>query len=133
MSVKYNASISVAFHNHDQKKVAVAAGLKDRKSGAKTAPEDVFVWGSVTKVHTGSSVLKLVSDGAFSLDDSIVPLIDPMVKSMKAGAFSSLVDLFGPDVHKVTVRRIIVFSFFSLLLRLILMVCVMCHIGIYLA
>merc|ERR1711865_244914 len=115
MAAKYNCSISVGFHNHPDHNhghaipdaLAVAAGIKDREASLKVTTSDNFVWGSVTKVHTGSSVLKLASEGKFELESSIVPLIDPMIRSMHADNFSCLEDLFGPEVNNVTVRDLL--------------------------
>ena len=73
--------------------------------------DDHFVWGSVTKVVTGTAVLRLADAGKLSLEDAIPPLIDPFIAKMKvsnpAQNFTSLADLFGPDVAKVTVRDLL--------------------------
>jgi len=77
-SKEYNCSISIAFKSEaiSQGAVAAASGVADFASGRPVEPADKFVWGSVTKVLTGASVLKLVSEGKFGLDDKVYSLLD---------------------------------------------------------
>ena len=35
----------------------------------------MFVWGSVTKVVTGASILRLVADGKLALDEAAAPYV----------------------------------------------------------
>ena len=75
----------------------VSGNVERDDSSQKITKDDRWVWGSVTKVMTGSSVLRLIENGAFALNDSIVPLIDPFIaKSMPS--LVSLENLFGPEV-----------------------------------
>lgn len=53
---------------------AVAAGRSDRATGRQARTADKFVWGSVTKLITGASVLRLVDQGVISLSDPVPPL-----------------------------------------------------------
>lgn len=52
-------------------------------SGTPTTVDDKFVWGSVTKVLTGTGILRLVSQGVLKLDDPIPQHIDPFIRQMK--------------------------------------------------
>jgi CubicO group peptidase (beta-lactamase class C family) len=98
-------AIGVISHKHSIS-ASAASGLIDRKAEISAKNDDMFVWGSVTKVLTGMTVLRLVEQGAFSLDASITPLIDPFLAKMKKAdpslKFGSLEDLFGQDVKKVS-------------------------------
>lgn len=109
---KYNCSFSIGVYSpKNQIKASAAGGVRDRSSGASSTADDSYIWGSVTKVLTGTSILRLVEQGKMSLDDSIVGHIDPFIKKMKAKNpgqnFSSLEDLFGPNVGNVTIRNLI--------------------------
>jgi CubicO group peptidase (beta-lactamase class C family) len=94
-------------------RAAVAAGFTDKSRQTPAKPSDPQVWGSVTKTYTGAAIMQAVADGIFKLDDSIVPLIDPLLKKMISRRksppvhFGSLVDLFGPLVHNVTIRHLL--------------------------
>ena len=111
MAEKYKCAVSVALVKDDAAKgfkAAVAGGVIDvapdvtDMSGTPTKTSDDFVWGSVTKVLTGSSILRLVTKGVIKLDDYAAQYIDPFMKAMKeknpAQNFSSMADLFGPEV-----------------------------------
>jgi len=116
MAEKYKCAVSVALVKDDAAKgfkAAVAGGVIDvapdvtDMSGTPTKTSDDFVWGSVTKVLTGSSILRLVTKGAIKLDDYAAQYIDPFMKAMKeknpAQNFSSMADLFGPESAKVKI------------------------------
>jgi len=104
----YNCSIGVAAHFSNGSKVAAIAGYKDYVKKTAATLEDRFIWGSVTKVLTGSSILKAQEQGLLNITDSIVPHIDPILKKMAASdptmKFSSLEEIFGKDVESVTVE-----------------------------
>jgi CubicO group peptidase (beta-lactamase class C family) len=88
-----------------------AAGIIDRSAGTKTDTSDTFIWGSVTKVLTGTGVLRLVDQGTIKLGDTIPQHIDPFIKKMKLKNpklnFTSLQDLFGPNVSQITVEDLL--------------------------
>jgi len=111
LSSKYNCSFSIAFKQGDAE-VAAASGVTDFGSGRPARAGDEYPWGSVTKSLTGASVLRLVSQGAFGLDDPVPPLVDPllarMAKSDPSMPYSSLADLWGAgNVSALTVRRLL--------------------------
>ena len=63
-----------------------------------------FVWGSVTKLLTGSAILRAVERGQLkSLDVRAAPLLDPALKAIGLG---SMKDLFGPISALITVRHL---------------------------
>eukprot|EP00466_Bigelowiella_natans_P014581 jgi/Bigna1/126934/aug1.3_g1642 len=112
-SDKYNCSIALAFRSKSLGSFpGVVSGVSDFESGRKTTIEDAFVWGSVTKTLTGASILSLVDKGSFSLDDKITSYVNPILKKMAAkdpskGYGSTLEELFGREVKKVTIRDLI--------------------------
>ena len=67
--------------------------------------------GSVTKVTTGVGILRLANEGKIKLTDAIPQHIDPFLAKCKQADpslnYTSLSDLFGPDVSKVTVRDLL--------------------------
>ena len=99
-AAKYNITISIAVLAPGMKTPAV--GTAGRISADPTAPaataDDVFVWGSITKISTGTAILALAQAGKLSLNDSIALYVDPMLASMKRKDpslnFSSVVDLW---------------------------------------
>lgn len=121
MAAKYQCAVSVALVKDDGQngfKAKVAGGVIDVApnvtdlTGTPTKTTDKFAWGSVTKVLTGSSILRLVTQGVIKLDDYAAQYIDPFMKAMKAKNpaqnFSSMADLFGPEVsfeHDETKQR----------------------------
>ena len=62
------------------------------------------MFGSVTKMYTAASVLRLVEQGLVSLDDQAMAHIDPILRAQNA---SSMVELFGPSAVNVTVRHLL--------------------------
>jgi len=101
----YNCSMQMAYHDN-KTAYSMASGQSNRKSARNTTVDDRFVWGSVTKVMTGSSVLRLGDLGEINLEGSIVPLIDPFIsKSMPS--LKALEYLFGQEVADVTVRDLL--------------------------
>jgi CubicO group peptidase (beta-lactamase class C family) len=97
--------MSVGYHDNSTS-IQLVSGTVSADSDEKVNKDDRWVWGSVTKVMTGSSVLRLVESGAISLNDSIVPLIDPFItKTMPS--LVSLENLFGPEIKNVTVEDLL--------------------------
>lgn len=101
----YNCTMAFGYHNETDE-YQMVSGDTDRTSGKKIATDTKFVWGSVTKVATGSAVLRLAESGAISLSDPIVPLIDPFIKKSMP-KLVSLENLFGSEVKDVTVRDLL--------------------------
>jgi CubicO group peptidase (beta-lactamase class C family) len=68
------------------------------------------VWGSITKVSTGTAILRLVESGDLDLNTSMASLVDPMLHSMKKADptlnFSSCRDLWGDEVSNVTIYHL---------------------------
>lgn len=118
MAQKYNCSISVAIkgpfplaNGESPLSVVSAAGVIDRSSGAAASTTDKYVWGSITKMVTGAGVLSLVDKNIISLDDTVTQYIDPfiqkMAKSDPSQNFTSMADLWGPEVSKITVMDLL--------------------------
>eukprot|EP00930_Biecheleria_cincta_P038926 TRINITY_DN26771_c0_g1_i1.p1 TRINITY_DN26771_c0_g1~~TRINITY_DN26771_c0_g1_i1.p1 ORF type:complete len:483 (+),score=52.62 TRINITY_DN26771_c0_g1_i1:36-1451(+) len=110
-SAKYNCSVSIAIKTATISESA-AYGTIDFSTGRQANASDAYAWGSVTKMLTGAGILRLASQGKFSLDDTIAPLVDPilskMAKSDPSMQFSSLADLWGAhNVSNTTVRQLL--------------------------
>jgi len=62
-------------------------------------------------VVTGASVLRLVDQGALKLSDPVAPLIDPFLATSAASDpsqnFTSMADLWGDEVSKITVKDLL--------------------------
>lgn len=111
VSTEWNCSVVIALHRKEDS-VSAAAGTVDFSTGKQAATTDPYVWGSVTKVITGSSILRLISEGAFGLDDEVAPLVDPIIKKMAQAnphqGFSSVNDLWGAqNMSKTTIRQLL--------------------------
>jgi len=99
VSEAYNCSISLAMVMDDTPEIAAAHGITDFGTGRKAQVSDRYIFGSGTKPLTGSSILKLISEGAFDLHDPVAPLLDPLLEQMAAADtsqnFSKLSDLWN--------------------------------------
>ena len=111
-AAKYNCTIAAAVHSETRAvHVAAAAGHVNAAPGAHaTTTDDIFVWGSITKISTGAAILKLAQEGKLGLNDTIVQYVDPMLRAMKAKDpslnFSSCRDLWGAQVDQVTIYHL---------------------------
>ena len=66
----------------------------------------MFVWGSVTKVVTGASILRLVADGRLALDDAAAPYVDRFLARL--GVAWTLGDLWGArNVSSTSIRDLL--------------------------
>lgn len=109
-SIKYNCSVSIAVRDADSS-LRAAAGTVDFSRRKQASTSDSYAWGSGTKPLTGSSILKLASQGKFKLDDLAAPLIDRFLKKLGAlypeYKFSSMADIWGSRVNNVTVMSLL--------------------------
>ena len=107
---KYNCTIAAAVYSESRGVQTVAAAGTVSADGPAATVDDVFVWGSITKISTGTAILKHVQDGKLSLNDTIPQYVDPMIKAMKRKDpslnFSSSRDLWGEEVGNVTVYHL---------------------------
>mmetsp|Transcript_3182 Transcript_3182/g.6258 ORF Transcript_3182/g.6258 Transcript_3182/m.6258 type:complete len:438 (+) Transcript_3182:19-1332(+) len=113
MSKKYNCTIAFSARDPTEGEFASAiAGVSDFESGRPSKIDDRFVWGSVTKVFTGASILHLISQGVFGLDDKVASKVDPIIAKMAAsdpskGYKDSLAALYGPETSVITFRHLL--------------------------
>ncbi|CAE8630245.1 unnamed protein product, partial [Polarella glacialis] len=109
-SLKYNCSFSIALRSGDGE-VLAAGGVVDSTTNQQAQVSDKYPWGSVTKMFTAASIMKLAAAGNFSLDDKVAPLVDPLLAKMAASDptqnFSSLSDLFGDAVADTSLRQLL--------------------------
>ena len=76
-----NCGFSIAMRGADGAEIAVSSGKVAANATSTTGPDirstDKYVWGSVTKMVTGVSIIRLANAGAFGLHDKIAPILDP--------------------------------------------------------
>jgi CubicO group peptidase (beta-lactamase class C family) len=108
ISARYNCSIALSYTSGNASAAAAAgftdAGLGLGKPTRPAKPDDLYVWGSTTKMFTGAAVLRLVDAGVVDLDDPIQQHIDPFLLHANN---SRLVDHFGTEIEKVTVQMLL--------------------------
>mmetsp|Transcript_1694 Transcript_1694/g.3252 ORF Transcript_1694/g.3252 Transcript_1694/m.3252 type:complete len:469 (+) Transcript_1694:76-1482(+) len=80
---KYDCAVALAFFS-PAKNIVVADGYTDRGLGLgratrKTQPDDLFVWGSTTKMYTAPAVLQLVDAGKAKLEAPVTEYLDDSV------------------------------------------------------
>jgi len=109
-SAEYNCSVSIAVRTPVASAQA-ADGIVNFEASQKAAATDLYPWGSVTKMFTAASVMKLVAGGYFRLDDEIAPLVDPVLARMAAKDpkqnFTSVEELWGVNAAKTTLRELL--------------------------
>lgn len=109
MHAKYDMSLAGAFYS-PRLSLAVAAGYTDSGLGMGTAtrkgkPDDLYVWGSTTKMFTAPAVLRLVEGGIVALTDPIAEHIDPIFSHLSGGR--TLADHFGSAIGAVQVGHLL--------------------------
>jgi len=107
----YNCSVSIGF-NSVYGAASAAHGTVDFVTGRQASESDAYAWGSATKMLTGASILRLVSEGHFGLDDPVPPLIDPILLEWGSSDpdfnFTSMAQIWGPKhVQSLTVRSLL--------------------------
>lgn len=106
---KYNCAITVGFKNKNTS-TSVVAGNRDLVNKVPATEADYWVWGSVTKITTGTAVMRIAEAKGIDLDSSISPLVNPFIAQMKkldpTLNFTSIEDLWGPEASNVTVRNL---------------------------
>ncbi len=106
-------SETAALHGVEGDAAALAAGVKDKSTGAKVVSSDVWPWGSVTKPLTGAQVLHLADEGKFALDDAAAPIVDAYIGKIAQQqgdawnfTWTSLEALFqNASVNDITIRH----------------------------
>ena len=109
-STKYDCAISASIYSKSKSiSMSSSAGTTSFQPAArKINNDDIFVWGSITKISTGTSILRLVQAGKLNLNDTISQYIDPMIKQMNIDYpnivnFTCSEDLWGKEIHNVTI------------------------------
>lgn len=113
---QYNCSVATAFHS-EHASVAAAAGFTDAGLGLgipsrRARADDMYVWGSTTKIWTGPAVLQLVERGLVRLEDPIGMHIDPIFVKLTErrsanGTGTSMRDHFGAWIDNVTIHDLL--------------------------
>eukprot|EP00439_Symbiodinium_sp_Y106_P039661 s233_g4.t2 len=105
---KYDMGLAAAFHSSNLS-FSVASGYTDAGLGLgqKTrlaVPEDLYVWGSTTKMITAPAVLQLVEQGLVKLTDPINLHIDPILLQLNG---TRLEDHFGSPIRDVEIQHLL--------------------------
>jgi len=108
MAAKYNMSIATSFYSSKDSH-AVASGFTDAGLGIGVpsriaVPDDIYVWGSTTKMFTGPAVLQLVEKGVVKLTDPITVHIDPILFKLNG---TKLSQHFGEEIAKVQIQHLL--------------------------
>ena len=108
-ATRHDAGFTLAFVNANTT-VELVSGNMRRTNDAKRSPtspmtpSDPLLWGSITKMYTAASVMRLVESGRVALDDPAHMHIDPVLAAANSSSMSSL---FGPSAFNVTVRYLL--------------------------
>ena len=107
LSESYNMSVSMALHSPDMR-FAVASGFTDAGLGMGSPrraalPDDLYVWGSTTKMYTGAAVLQLVERGVVGLDDGVAEHVDPLLLKLNGTTLASRL----PFIGEVRIRHLL--------------------------
>jgi D-alanyl-D-alanine carboxypeptidase len=112
-SQKYDCAIAASVYLPSENlNVTSAYGKVSFEQGARdVSTAERFVWGSITKVSTGTAILRLVEDGKIGLDDTIPQYIDPLIAQMHKASptkfnYTSSSEIWGSGVNSVTVRHL---------------------------
>lgn len=76
---KYDCVVNIAVRGDDGLTVAVSADGESQRGlvdGTPATPLSNFAWGSVTKMVTGVTIIRLANEGHFDLDDTVAPILD---------------------------------------------------------
>ena len=93
-AAKYECAVAIGVHSAHMQLRAVSTG---------TPVGAPFVWGSVTKLLTGSAVLRAVEAGKLVLNKPVHPILDPALRRLGLG---SMAELFGPLARRVTAHHL---------------------------
>jgi len=111
IATKYNASVALAYHAPDvsSSTIVAAAGYTDAGLTLGTPsrpaqPDDIYVWGSTTKMFTATAVLRLVDAGNIALSDSVASLVDPFLVAANG---TRLAASLGAAIEKVTIAELL--------------------------
>jgi CubicO group peptidase (beta-lactamase class C family) len=111
-ATRYNCSvgISVVTPRGDGGGVAGLAVLGPPSRALRSS--DRFVWGSITKIVTGTGVLQLVAQGKIALSDRAHVYVDPLLARLAAAHeelnwLRSLASVWGPEATNITVRDLL--------------------------
>ena len=113
---EYNMSSAIGFFSPSlltaaTPAVTVAGGFTNEGLGLvpkgalrPAKPDDLYVWGSITKMFTGPAVLQLVDQGKVGLDDDVSQHADPYLMRVNG---TSLSEHFGDGIKGVTIRTLL--------------------------
>jgi len=113
---EWNCSIALAVFSPslstDNPLVAAAAGFTNQglefsaHDLRPAQPEDMYVWGSITKMFTGPAVLQLVERGTVALDDKITKHVDPYLRRSGQPTLGQHFNI-DANITNVTIRHLL--------------------------
>ncbi|CAK9036112.1 Putative sodium-coupled neutral amino acid transporter 10 [Durusdinium trenchii] len=108
MRDKYDMGLAAAFYS-PKLNFTVASGYTDAGLGMGNKTrlaqvDDLYVWGSTTKMITAPAVLQLVEQGKVNLTDPIALHIDPILIALNG---TRLEDHFGSPIHGVQIQHLL--------------------------
>eukprot|EP00035_Acanthoeca_spectabilis_P034264 m.28043 g.28043 ORF g.28043 m.28043 type:complete len:482 (-) comp6497_c0_seq1:1595-3040(-) len=104
---KYDCVVNIAVRGDDGLTVAVSADGESQRGlvdGTPATPLSNFAWGSVTKMVTGVTIIRLANEGHFDLDDTVAPILDRYFSAQ--GMNITLTGLYGELAAKITIRQL---------------------------
>eukprot|EP00755_Sulcionema_specki_P018596 Sspe_Gene.67274::Locus_39715_Transcript_1_1_Confidence_1.000_Length_3065::g.67274::m.67274 len=84
----------------------LVTGYRDFRSASPTPAQstDMFLFGSLTKLYTAVSILKLVDENRIALDDPAHMYIDPVLRVSNK---TTLSEIFGAAANNITIRHLL--------------------------
>ena len=110
-SALYNCSVAIGIKTDNVTAEAVAGESDMSDAHVKAKVTDPYVWGSITKITTGVAVLRLAEAHKLDLDANVSAIVNPLLAKMANNKtigmnFTTLADLWGPEVDAVTIRHL---------------------------
>ena len=114
VAAKFNCSIAISYFLPGASglpiaNVSVAAGFTDAglRLGNPTRaalPEDVYVYGSITKLFTAAAILQLIDAGKLAYADTVTSRVDAFLEAVNG---TKLETLLGEGIRKVTIAELL--------------------------
>jgi len=98
-----DSAYTLAVHDHTGWTFTASSG--NSQPDVKASANDLFLWGSTTKMVTAIGIMKQVEDGSLQLEDKLTNILDPWLEGQLNG--TRLVDYFGDRIWNVTIRQLL--------------------------
>ena len=114
VAAKFNCSIAISYFLPGASglpgaNVSVAAGFTDAglrlgKPTRAALPEDVYVYGSITKMFTAAAILQLIDAGKLAYADLVTSRVNAFLEAVNG---TKLETLLGEGIRKVTIAELL--------------------------